>query len=134
MSTTIIKPELFHPESSQDKPSADSRPWHHPLQLKIKDWFQNKLLRKRGACPTLLLELPERTIRFHSLAEFSFTLASRTDYPVARMRALMKHTPEELEQTAQNIHDIEREFSDVIAKSAQAPHLIGELFSEFWIK
>ncbi len=134
MSTTIIRPELFHPDSTQDKPLVASRPWHRPLSLKIKDWFQNKLLRKRGACPALLLELPDRTIKFHSLAEFSFTLASRTDYPVVRMRALMKHTPEELEQTAQNIHDIEREFSDVIAKSAQAPHLIGELFAEFRIK
>jgi len=91
-------------------------------------------LHRRSACPALLLELPERSVAFRSLAEFTFALASRTDFPVARMRAMMKHSPQELEQTAQNIHDIEREFSDVIAKSALQSHLIGEFFADIRIK
>ena len=130
MSTTIIRPEHFHPDQGQNRPSADSRPWHRPLLLRGRDWLQNKLQRRLGACPALLLELPDRNIKFRNLEDFSFSLASRTDFPATRMRAMMKHSPQELEQTAQNIHDIERQFSDVIAKSAAAPHLIGEFFAD----
>jgi len=134
MSTTIIRPELFHPDADHQQPLVEPGPWHRPLLLRTRDWLQNKLQRRRGACPALLLELPDRNIKFHSLAEFTFSLASRTDFPAVRMRAMMKHSPQELEQTAQNIHDIERQFSDVIVKSAVAKHLIGEFFADIRIK
>ncbi len=134
MSTTILRPELFQPDTSQGREPVDAQPWHRPLQLRTRDWIQNKLSRRRGACPALLLEMPDRTIKFCSIDEFTFALASRTDFPVTRMRALMKHSPEELEQTAQNIHDIERQFSDVVAKSAMIPALIGEFFADIRIK
>lgn len=134
MNTTIIRPELFHPDHGQGRQPPESQPWHRPLLLRCRDWLEDRLARRRDGCPTLLLELPDRCIKFRSLDEFTFSLASRTDFPVVRMRAMMKHSPQELEQTAQNIHDIERQFSDVIAKSAVQPHLIGEFFADLRIK
>lgn len=46
----------------------------------------------------------------------------------------MRHTPVELEAAARRIHDTERHFSEIIARSLHEPALLGELFRELELK
>ena len=84
--------------------------------------------------PFLSLELTDKTVTFNGLPEFEFALSSRTEFPVRKVAQLIERAPEELEQVAHQIRQVEKRFADVLARSIQEPGIIGELMRDIEIK
>ena len=90
-------------------------------------------LRSRPA-PPLQLEFPDRFVQFRGMREFEFALASRAEFPTARVHELIGLTPAQLEQAATRMREAERTLASVLTRSVSEPGLIGEFLREIELK
>ena len=90
-----------------------------------RGWLRNWLPAR-----ALVLDVGDHRLRFAGLAEFEFSLAGRTEYPVHRLGELLPMAPVELKRLATNIRQVEKRFADVLAESLDAPDSIGYLFRQ----
>lgn len=134
MNTTLLKHPL--PSTVDSAPPGrrtaprSSQPLPRPLA-----WLRDRVASlKRQRTPALQLEFADRFVCFCGLEEFEFSLRSRTEFPAARVKDLIKLDPSELERTATTIRGIERRFSSVLARSVREPGLIGEFIRELDLK
>ena len=92
-------------------------------------WLRNWLPRR-----TLVLQLDDRPVRFAGLAEFEFSLAGRTEFPVNRIGELLALAPVEIKRLATNIRQVEKRFADVLAEALDEPGAIGYLLRQMDLK
>ena len=90
-------------------------------------------MRTRPA-PPLQLEFPDRFVQFRGMREFEFALASRAEFPAARMHDLIALEPAQLEQAATRMREAERSLAAVLTRSVNEPGLIGEFLREIELK
>ena len=83
----------------------------------LKAWFAKPLR----------LELGDRTITFGSVADFEFSLASRTDVPATKVAEFVQLSADGLQREATSIREVERRFVEVLACSLEEPGTIGHL-------
>lgn len=83
---------------------------------------------------SLRLDLPERQLRFTSIADFEFALASRTEVPAGKVSELIRLGSDGLRDEAGRIRVIERHLVDVLSQSMEEPGTIGGLLRELDIK
>jgi hypothetical protein len=84
--------------------------------------------------PPLQLEFPDRFVQFRGMREFEFALASRAEFPAARMHDLIALSPAQLEQAATRMREAERALAAVLTRSVSEPGLIGEFLREIELK
>lgn len=75
----------------------------------------------------LELNVDGLTLRFETPADLEFSLAPRTEFPVRKIGSLMELTPEDISRTASGIRQIEKRFSEALARSLQDPDSLGAL-------
>jgi hypothetical protein len=69
-------------------------------------------------------------LEFHSLAEFQFAIASRTEPPTQRVTDLEKLTLFQLRRMATDIRKLETRLSEVLVSSLEADISLGELMTQ----
>jgi len=77
--------------------------------------------------PRLQLTVGDRTVSFHSLADFEFTLASRVEVPTAKLSDLVRLSAADLTREAESIRRVEKRFVAVLAESLEEPGSIDRL-------
>lgn len=78
----------------------------------------------------LKLEVGGRGLTFNTLADFEFSLQSRTEVPSAKISELVRLSPAQLLTEATRIRKVEKHFVDVLARSIEEPGTIGALLRE----
>lgn len=84
--------------------------------------------------PPLQLEFPDRFVQFRGMREFEFALASRAEFPAARMQDLIALSPAQIEQAATRMREAERALASVLTRAVSEPGLIGEFLREIELK
>ncbi len=75
----------------------------------------------------LKLVLKDRTVSFASLADFEFSLASRTEVPAGKIADFVRLSSDALTKEATNIRQVEHRFVDLLSKSMEETGSIGLL-------
>ena len=78
----------------------------------------------------LRLEVGERRLTFDSIADFEFTLSSRTEVPASKIAALVKLTARDLRREATKIREAEKRFVNIFSRSLEEPGSISRHLHE----
>lgn len=135
MSSTLTKHEFsgvapVPPTHSRQQRAAKSGPLASTL-VRLRELVRR--VRTRQA-PPLQLEFPDRFVQFRGMREFTFALASRAEFPAARMHDLIALSSAQLEQAATRMRESERTLASVLARAVNEPGLIGEFLREIELK
>ncbi len=85
----------------------------------------NKLL-SRG----FTLQIGHRSVTFKTLAEFDFALTGRVEVPAKKLAVLMEMATDELHREVDEIRRLEKQFSEVIARTLENPSTIAKNMRE----
>ena len=78
----------------------------------------------------LRLEVGERKLTFRSIADFEFSLSSRSEVPASKVAALVKLTAHDLRREATKIREVEKRFVAILSRSLEEPGSIGRHLHE----
>ena len=78
----------------------------------------------------LRLEVGERKLTFRSIADFEFSLSSRSEVPASKVAALVKLTVHDLRREATKIREVEKRFVAILSRSLEEPGSIGRHLHE----
>jgi len=82
----------------------------------------------------LELKVEGKDLRFDTIVDFDFALASRTEVPTAKITELVHLSPEELTHEATSVRRVEHEFLDILSRSLKQPGSISTLLRSLDIK
>lgn len=80
----------------------------------------------KRAAEAVQLDVDGQTLTFTSLYDFEFCLDARTSVPAARMLAASHESASDLRDEAKKIRAVERNFTDLLARTAEHPGKLGK--------
>lgn len=87
----------------------------------------NKLLSKSRP---VQLEVGDKTLTFHTIADFEFSMNGRTSVPSKKITDLVKQPQQKLRKEASTIKEVEKRFVAILSRSIENPDSINQAMRE----